>query len=87
MTGAIQIKRRDVAEDARALAALMGVSITEAIGEAVKARLAIERVKASAKLSKRRKAAERALAQLRELPVVGRILTDQDLYDDEGLPK
>jgi len=83
----IQIRRPDVAEDARALAELTGVSITEAIGNAVRAQLAIERVKASATLPKRRAAAEWGLAELRRLPVVGRRLSDDDLYNAEGLPK
>ena len=87
MPGPIQIKRSDVAGDVRTLAALTGVSITNAIGNAVKAQLAIERVKGKAKLSRRRKEAERALAELRRLPVVGPKLSDSDLYDAEGLPK
>ena len=87
MRGPIQIKRQDVTDDIRALADLTGVSITDAIQTAVKSQLAIERVKANAKLSKRRLQAEKALAELRRLPVVGPILTDKDLYDSEGLPK
>lgn len=83
----IQIKRPDVVEDARALAVLTSVSITEAVGNAVKAQLAIERVRASAKLSKRRIRAERALAEFRRLPVVGPELSDSDLYDSDGLPR
>jgi hypothetical protein len=65
------ILRSDVAEDIRALAALAGVSITDAVAQVVKAQLAIERVKASVKLSKRHSQAERALSELRRLPVVG----------------
>lgn len=87
MPGPIQIKRSDVAEDARTLAAMTGVSITDAIGKAVKAQLAIERVNASAKLSRRRIRTERTLAELRRLPVLGPELSDRDLYDAGGLPK
>ena len=87
MPGPIQIKRADVAEAIRCLAALKGVSITDAISDAVNAQLAIEKVKASAKLSKRHAAANRILAQLRSLPVAGPALTDADLYDENGLPK
>lgn len=87
MQGPIQIRRPEVVEDARALAALTRVSITEAVGNAIKAQLAIERVKANARLSKRRIHAERALAELRRLPVIGPDLSDRDLYDSEGLPK
>jgi hypothetical protein len=87
MTSPIQIKRPDVAEEIRLLADLMGVSITDAIGDAVRGRLAIERVKADAKLQKRRKALDSALLEIRSLPVIGPALTDDDLYDDDGMPK
>ncbi len=87
MTQPIQIKRADVTEDIRSLAALTGLSITDAIGNAVRAQLAVERVNASTKLSKRRLQADRVLARLRRLPVVGPDLTDSDLYDEDGLPK
>jgi antitoxin VapB len=87
MPSPIQIKRPDVASDIRTLAALTGASITDAIAKAVSAQLAIERVKADAKLLKRRKEAEDTLAELRRLPVTGPIVSDDDLYDDDGLPK
>ena len=87
MTRPIQVKRPEVAEDARELAALTGVSLTEAIAKAVRAQLAIERAKANNIRSKRRVKAERTLAELRRLPVVGPQLTDDDLYGADGLPK
>jgi hypothetical protein len=87
MPGPIQIRRPDTVESIRALAELTGQSITEAIETAVKAQLAIEQVKADAKLSKRRKDAERIMAEIRRLPVTGPMLTDRDLYDEDGLPK
>jgi hypothetical protein len=87
MPGPIQIKRADVAEDIRTLATLTGLSFTDAIGTAVRAQLAVERVKSSAKLTNRRLASDRILARLRRLPVVGPELTDADLYDKNGLPK
>jgi hypothetical protein len=87
MPGPIQIKRPGVADDIRALADLMGVSITDAIASAVRGQLAIERVKGDAKLRRRRKDAEKALAELRSLPVIGPDISDKDLYDENGLPK
>jgi len=87
MIAPIQIKRPEVAADIRTLAELTGLSITDAIANAVRAQLAIERVKADATLRKRRKEAENALAELRRLPVTGPALTDDDLYDADGLPK
>ena len=87
MPGPIQIKRADVADDIRSLAALTGTSITDAIANAVRGQLAIEQVKADAKLRKRRKEAAKILAELRRLPVTGPLLSDDDLYDATGLPK
>jgi hypothetical protein len=83
----IQIKRPDVTADIRTLAELTGASITDAIAKAVRAQLAIERVKHDAKLRKRRKEADKILAGLRRLPVVGPGISDVDLYDAHGLPK
>ena len=83
----IQIKRADVAEQVRLLAELQGVSLTDAIANAVSCQLAIERVRTDARLVKRRKKVEGTLAELRRLPVVGRGLNDEDLYDADGLPK
>jgi hypothetical protein len=83
----IQIKRPDVADDIRALAALTGLAITDTVANAVRAQLAIERVKASAKLSQKLADAERALAELRKLPVIGMDISDGELYDGDGLPR
>ena len=83
----IQIKRSEVTEEVRALAALTGVSITDAIGIAVKRQLEIERAKADLRLAKRRKEVGKLLNEIRRLPVVGPRLTDEDLYDENGLPK
>ena len=83
----IQIKRSEVTEEVRALAELTGVSITDAIGIAVKHQLEIERAKADLRLAKRRKEVGKLLNEIRRLPVVGPRLTDEDLYDENGLPK
>ena len=58
-----------------------------AIASAVRGQLAIEQVKADAKLRKRRNDAARILDELKLLPVTGPLLSDDDLYDAEGLPK
>jgi hypothetical protein len=54
---------------------------------AVKAQLAIEQVKGNSRLRKRRKESERLLAEIHRMPVVGPLLTDDDLYDEEGMPR
>ena len=40
-----------------------------------------------ARLAKRRKKAEKVLAELRRMPVTGGNISDEDLYDENGLPK
>lgn len=87
MNGAIQIKRPEVTADIRTLAELTGLSITDAIANAVRNQLAIERIKTDAGLRQRRKAAEDLLTELRQLPIKGPVLSDDELYDAEGLPK
>jgi hypothetical protein len=87
MTSPIQIRRPDVVEDARQLADLTGLTVTEAIAKAVRAQLAIEKVAANKALSKRFAEAQRALEELRALPVVGPTVSDEDLYGPDGLPQ
>jgi hypothetical protein len=66
---------------------LTGVPIIEAIGNALKSQLAVERAKVSRSRSTRRIEAERVLAEIRRLPVVGPELSDLDFYNSEGFPK
>lgn len=60
----------------------MGVSITNAVAVAVKSKLAEEEVKKSQEREVRKRKFREILEKLWALPVVGRILTDED-----GLPK
>ncbi len=83
----IQIKRADVAADIRALADLTGASITDAVADAVRASLAVERAKSDKTLQRRIRKAEKSLANFYRFPSIGPRLTDTDLYDAEGLPK
>ena len=87
MKTAIQVRRPDVAQDIRALAALTGTSITDAIGNAVRAQLAHERARAAEGKALRKGESERVLAEIRRLPAIGPLLTDEDLYDSDGLPR
>lgn len=85
MTKPIQIRNEDVAADIRELASLQGVSITDVVGRAVRAELERERCRGSSE--DRDRAIDRILARFRALPKTGRTLTDDDLYDENGLPK
>jgi hypothetical protein len=85
MNAPIQIRRDDVVQDIRELAAITEQSITDAVASAVKAELA--RARAKSGLEARRQAVAEIIRQFRELPVVGPMLTDADLYDEDGLPR
>lgn len=84
MDTVIEITQPEVAENVRALAELTGVSVTEAIGAAVKDRLDLERYRRRPKNIAR---AHQLIEEIWKLPVVGPTLTDDDLYDADGLPK
>ncbi|WP_298744208.1 type II toxin-antitoxin system VapB family antitoxin [uncultured Brevundimonas sp.] len=87
MNAPVQIRKAEVVERLRRLANLEGKSITDLVDEMVRER--------DERLARVRDAEiERKMAQVREivahfqsLPIVGPLLTDDDLYDEDGLPK
>jgi hypothetical protein len=83
----IQIRNPDVVRDIRDLAQRTGRPITEAVGAAVRAALSHERAQDQAEYTQRLAAIRDISRQIRDLPVVGPPLTDDDLYDANGLPK
>jgi antitoxin VapB len=85
MTKPIQIKKDDVARDIRELAALTGEPITQAVGGAVRERL--ERLRRLGTVEARRREVDRIVARVAALPRTGHKFTDDDLYDENGLPK
>lgn len=87
MKAPIQIWRADVASYIRALSALMKVSISDALAEAVRVKLAEEKAKLEAARLKKRKRVRQLLEEFWRLPTVGPMLIDADLYDEVGLPK
>lgn len=68
----------DVMRDIRKLAEKTGQAEADAVAEAVRERLELA--------DRERKIAE-AAAAFRALPHKGQILTDDDLYDEHGLPR
>ncbi len=87
MTQAIQVKRADVVAEVRELAAVLGVSLTDAIHEAVKERLLAKKAAARAEREAGHRRARKILEEIWKLPKIGEPLTDADLYDEEGMPK
>ncbi len=85
MVRPIQIRRPDVVSDIRDLAALKDVSITAAVAEAVRTELGDARREADIQAGRRE--VRRLVDELHHLPRVGPPLTDDDLYDEDGLPR
>jgi hypothetical protein len=88
MTGVpIQIRNPDVVRDIRALADRLGLPMTEVVADAVRRRLQEELGKASdAQAAAQRRVAD-VLARIDALAVTGPVLTDDDLYGPDGLPR
>jgi hypothetical protein len=85
MTIPVQIRNEDVVRDIRELAALKRKPITEAVADAVKSEL--ERARRTSDVETRRREVRRLVEEFNALPRVGPMLTDDDLYDEDGLPK
>ncbi len=81
----IQIRKEAVVRDIRELATLTGKPITEAVASAVRSEL--ERTRRLSDIDERRRAVDEIVRQFNELPRIGPELTDDDLYDDDGMPK
>jgi hypothetical protein len=83
----IQIRKPRVTRAIRKLAAQRGVAITDAVADAVDDALRrLERID-EAEIQKRLEAVRRIAAEFNALPTVGPMLADDDLYDEDGLPK
>ncbi len=87
MTKPIQIRNPEVVRDLRALAKRLNKPITELVGELVRERAAKATRLSEGEIERRRKAVAEILGRVDALPVVGPLLTDDDLYDENGLPK
>jgi hypothetical protein len=83
----IQIRNPDVVRDIRKLAERTGQLLTEAVAEAVRARLAEVEGKDAVSIAERRMRIAGAAAAFRALPHDGTPLTDADIYDEDGLPR
>lgn len=87
MTKPIQIRREDAVRDLRELAELRRKPITDVIAEMARKELDEERRLQD--LAGRHRGVEEAVARFQDAMRAhgGRLLTDDDLYDEDGLPK
>ena len=82
MASSVKFSRPDVAQAVRELAALKGVSLTAAVGDAVRSELL-----RAQEIDRRLRDVRCLVEEFNALPRVGPMLTDDDLYDEDGLPK
>jgi hypothetical protein len=87
MSAPIQIRRPEVVRNIRELASRRGKSVTDTVDEMVKRELAEDDKHGSATLEARRAAVNEILQRIWSRPKTGVLLTDEDLYDADGLPK
>jgi hypothetical protein len=83
----IQIRNLDVVRSIRALAERTGQPITDAVAEAVRAELRRWDAVDEQAFQRRMRAIDEAVERFHALPVVGPSLKDDDLYDEDGLPR
>lgn len=86
MTKPLQIRNETVTREIRELAALRGRGMTEAVGEAVREALKRER-EPEIDWDERMRRVDRIVAEFAALPKIGPMLTDDDLYDEDGMPR
>ena len=85
--GPIQIRNAEVVENIRELARLRGAGLTETVEAAVRETLERERALKADDLAARRAKVMTLLEEIWARPRTGEVLTDADLYDEEGFPK
>jgi antitoxin VapB len=82
----INVKNAAVEEDIRLLASRLGLGLTEAIEQAVKARLGQLDAEKHAETTRKLAAIRHIQGELRPLLALGVTSDCGELYDDDGLP-
>ena len=83
----ILIRNPDVVRDIQRLAERTGKPADEAVAEAVRAQLGAAHTPAPKDIEARRRKVDEILAEIDALPHLGAPLTDEDIYDEDGLPR
>ena len=87
MNAPVQIRKPEVAERLRQRAKSEGKSITELVETMLAERIAADEARASDDVTRRRAAVADILARVRATPKLAPWPTDDDFYDEDGLPK
>ena len=86
MNAPVQIRKPEVAERLRELARLEGKSITDLVEDMVRERDERLVARREAEIEAKLAAVEEIVAHFNSLPIIGPLLTDDDIYDEDGLP-
>lgn len=87
MNAPVQIRKPDVAERLRSVARREGLSITDLVDQMIREREIRTEAVREADIQRKIAAAEAIVAHFQTLPIIGPLLTDDDFYDEDGLPK
>ena len=87
MNAPVQIRKPEVTERLRELARLEGKSITDLVEDMVRERDERLVARREAEIEAKLAAVEEIVAHFNSLPIIGPLLTDDDIYDEDGLPK
>ena len=87
MNAPVQIRKPDVAERLRNMALRQGLSITDLIDQMAREREARPDEARRAEIERKIAAVNEIVREFNALPVLGPLLTDDDIYDEDGLPK
>lgn len=87
MNAPVQIRKPEVTERLRELARLEGKSITDLVEDMVRERDERLVARREAEIEAKLAAVEEIVAHFNSLPIIGPLLSDDDIYDEDGLPK
>lgn len=87
MNAPVQIRKPDVAERLRNMALREGLSITELVDQMAREREARPDEARRAEIERKIAAVNEIVREFNALPVLGPLLTDDDIYDEGGLLK
>ena len=87
MNAPVQIRKPDVAERLRNMALREGLSITELVDQMAREREARPDEARRAEIERKIAAVNEIVREFNALPVLGPLLTDDDIYDEDGFPK
>lgn len=87
MNAPVQIRKPDVAERLRNMALRQGLSITDLIDQMAREREARTDEARRAEIERKIAAVDEIVREFNALPVLGPLLTDDDIYDEDGFPK